>query len=266
MTTPSDSVSRDASGPDTSPSAPLKLVMPEDHISQAPGAHDSTDPAARRLATLAHESTGSPERPSYSPVTPTLSHSSAAANSATGAASPPPQWVDEADLEALPLSLDDNPDAIALRAALSILQIQRQQALKDMRDLDRMKAAALQDPDQFVLDLEQGKLNRPSNPGLGSDSLQSSGQSQAESTSKFGRFPTPQNIARTPPIEWKKYHIVGEPLDRLHQVQQHYPGFGQEPQSGSAKPQPHAIAAPYRPFSDRLDDTDPRIKSQPPES
>lgn len=236
--------------------------MPEDLPSQTPGPHESTDPAARPLATLAHESTGSPERPSYSPVTPTLSHSSVAANSATGAASPLPQWADEADLEALPLSLDDNPDAIALRAALSILQIQRQQALKDMRDLDRMKAAALQDPDQFVLDLEQGKLNRPSNPVVGSENLESSGPSQGDSASRFGRFPTPQNVARTPPIEWKKYHIMGEPLDRLHQVQQHYPGFGQESQPGSTKPQPHAIAAPYRPFSDKLDDADPRIKNQ----
>lgn len=236
--------------------------MPEALPSQTPEPHEPTHPAARPLATLAHESTGSPERPSYSPVTPTLSHSSVAANSANGAASPPPQWVDEADLEALPLSLDDNPDAIALRAALSILQIQRQQALKDMRDLDRMKAAALQDPDQFVLDLEQGKLNRPSNPAVGSEHLESSGPSQGDSGSKFGRFPTPQNVARTPPIEWKKYHIMGEPLDRLHQVQQHYPGFGQEPQPGSAKPQPHAIAAPYRPFSDKLDDADPRIKNQ----
>jgi hypothetical protein len=158
--------------------------------------------------------------------------------------------------EPLPVSLDDNPDAIALRATLSILQIQRQQALQDMRELDKMKKAALEDPEQFVKDLQGGKLNRQPRAGVDVDDLESTETvEEASGGSKFGQFPGTQNVVRTPPIEWSKYHIVGEPLDRIHRTQQQYPGSGEKNHASPDRPQPHTIAAPYRPFVDKLEET-----------
>src|SRR5947207_218440 len=90
-----------------------------------------------------------PPRPSFSPVTPTISHTSLV--SGDPSAKRLPEWIDEP--EPLPVSLEDNPDAIALRAAISILQLQRQQSLRDMKALEKMKAAALAEPEKFVEDL-----------------------------------------------------------------------------------------------------------------
>ncbi|ETI20064.1 hypothetical protein G647_08098 [Cladophialophora carrionii CBS 160.54] len=205
----------------------------------------------RPNADTVHDSGGSPQRPSYSPVTPTLSQASLASQDGNGADLPPPQWMDEPP-EPLPISLDDNPDAIALRATLSILQIQRQQALQDMRELDKIKKAALEDPQQFVKDLQAGKLNRQPQAGIDVDRLDSAETTEAN-TSKFGQFPGVQNVVRTPPVEWAKYHIIGEPLERIHRMQQQYPASGDKNHDSSDRPQPHTIAAPYRPFVDRLE-------------
>jgi len=205
----------------------------------------------RNVSTLKHESSGSPERPSYSPVTPTLSQASLPPQD--GHQIDLPQWMDE-EPESLPVSLDDNSDAIALRAALSILQIQRQRALQDMRDLDKMKKAALENPEQFVKDLQDGKLNHSSRGGVEVDDLEDpTDESGGAHASSFGKLPIAQDVTRCPPVEWAKYHIAGEPLDRMHEVQQHYPGYTEDQYDGSDRPQPHVIAAPYRPFVDKLD-------------
>jgi hypothetical protein len=250
-------------------SVPLKLVMPDDDRGKS--AHEQSQhslnlaqPRDSLSLSLSQESTGSPQRPSYSPVTPTLSQASLGAQDDPPVGLPPSQWMEEPD--PLPLSLDENPDAIALRAALSILQIQRQQALRDMRDLDRMKEAALKDPEQFVKDLEQGKLSHSSRTGIENDSASPEIQPRNQDSSKFGTFPTAQNVVRAPPVEWAKYHIVGEPLDRLHEVQQHYPGFTENSPTSVDAVQPHEVAAPYRPFLDRLDQNQSSSKNQRPES
>ncbi|KIX05281.1 uncharacterized protein Z518_06153 [Rhinocladiella mackenziei CBS 650.93] len=199
-----------------------------------------------------HESSGSPQRPSYSPVTPTLSQTSLAAQDDARAESPPSQWMDEP--EPLPVSLDDNPDAMALRATLSILQLQRNQALQDMRELNKMKQAALEDPERFVRDLQEGKLNQSPRKGVEVDDVApGADDNNAKDASKFGQFPSAQNVVRCPPVEWAKYHIVGEPLDRIHEQQQQYPGLTEEMSNGSHRPRPHAIAAPFSPFVDKLE-------------
>lgn len=245
---------------------PLKLVMPDDDRGKS--AHEQSQHLLNQTQprdSLSQESTGSPQRPSYSPVTPTLSHASLGAQDDAPVGLPPSQWMEEPD--PLPLSLDENPDAIALRAALSILQIQRQQALRDMKDLDRMKEAALKDPEQFVKDLEQGKLSHSSRTGIENEESGSLEiQPRNQELSKFGTFPTAQNVVRAPPVEWAKYHIVGEPLDRLHEVQQHYPGFTENSSTSVDSLQPHEVAAPYRPFLDRLDQNQSSSKTQRPES
>ncbi|KIW74506.1 hypothetical protein Z517_12446 [Fonsecaea pedrosoi CBS 271.37] len=208
-------------------------------------------PAQSQTTVVEHEPSGSPQRPSYSPVTPTLSHTSLASHDAVGDL-PPAQWMDEPP-EPLPVSLDDNPDAMALRAALSILQIQRQQALRDMQELDRMKQAALDNPEQFIKELQAGTLSRSPRSGVEVDEPDSMAAEDGETqASRFGRFPPAQNIVRTPPVEWAKYHIVGEPLDRIHKRQQQYPGATDEALEAPDRVQPHSIATPYRPFVDKL--------------
>ncbi|KAJ9495864.1 hypothetical protein H2202_008658 [Exophiala xenobiotica] len=227
------------------PSLRIKLVMPDIERQQQQNSH------AQIRHTIEFESSHSPERPSYSPVTPTLSHTDLATHD--DSQRDLPQWMGERP-EPLPVSLDDNPDAIALRSALSVLQLQRQRALQDMRDLDKMKKAALEDPEQFVKDLAGGKLTRPAPAEFHvAEDDESETETTAGQSSKFGSFPSPQNVFRCPPIEWAKYHIVGEPLDRMHEVQQHHPGYTEEMNDGPDRPQPHVVAAPYRPFVDKLD-------------
>ena len=236
----------------------LKLTMSDHDKPEQPDRGQgngitSSNPSQSRID-ADHESSGSPQRPSYSPVTPTLSQASLASQDGTGVDLPPVQWMDEPP-QSLPVSLDENPDAIALRATLSILQIQRQQALQDIRDLDKTKSAALKHPEGFVKDLQAGKLSRPPRLGVEADDPGLATGEQAEDASKLGRFPTAQNIVRTPPVEWTKYHVVGEPLDRIHRQQQQYPGATEETLESPDRLQPHTIAAPYRPFVDRLEET-----------
>ncbi len=233
----------------------LKLTMPDHERPEdtEKGQQGVTVSTPSRSSVGTQESGGSPQRPSYSPVTPTLSQASLVSQDGPGPELPPPQWMDEAP-ELLPVSLDDNPDAIALRATLSILQIQRQQALQDMRELDKMKTAALENPGQFVRDLQAGTLSRPPRADDEADELETSMPVEA-GTSKFGQFPAAQNIVRTPPIEWAKYHIVGEPLDRIHRTQQQYPSALEQELVSQGRAQPHRIAAPYRPFVDRMEGT-----------
>ena len=158
--------------------------------------------------------------------------------------------------EADPVSLDNNSDAIAMRAAISILQMQRQQSLKDIKDLEKMRRAAADDPEAFVNDLNSGKLTPQPRAVVDVDEEDTSDDEQPDASKdpQFGKFPAPQNVVRAPPIEWSKYHIVGEPLDRMHEVQRRYPGLKEEMLDAVQKPQPHTIASPYKAFADKLDE------------
>ena len=136
----------------------LKLSMPS--LDRQPAEGQGSEPPLSYSAR--EEGSSTPRRPSFSPVTPTISHASLV--SGDHAARPAPDWIDEP--EPLPLSLEDNADAIALRAAISILQLQRQQSLRDIKALDKMKAAALRDPETFLDDLKAGKLTKPDPVGI----------------------------------------------------------------------------------------------------
>ncbi|KAL2400779.1 hypothetical protein ABEF92_005723 [Exophiala dermatitidis] len=235
--------------PEQPASIRLKLIMPEHGNDQRQSSNAGANPEHAHQRAL--ESSGSPQRPSYSPVTPTLSHTSLQHDD-DQVKLPPPEFMEEPD--PLPVDLDDNPDAMALRATLSVLQLQRQQALRDMRELDRMKRAAMEDPEHFVRDLREGKLSASARQGVEVDDMEGpTDGSAAAAGSNFGRFPSPQNVMRCPPVEWAKYHIVGEALDRVHEVQQHYPGYSEDMGARNERLQPHTSAAPYRPFLDRLD-------------
>ncbi|RMZ79345.1 hypothetical protein DV737_g3463, partial [Chaetothyriales sp. CBS 132003] len=216
--------------------------------------------APEQASTRNHnQRSASPERgPSYSPVTPTHSHASLPLSQHGDDSTDDVEWMDHPP-ESQEVDLDLNTDAIAMRAAISILQLQRQQAVKDMKDLEQLKRAAMDDPEAFVKDLNAGKLGPVPRVGIdvddeASDEDQPGGGNRSPDT-KFGRLPAAQHVVRAPPIEWAKYHIVGEPLDRMHDLQRAYPGVSDEVLSSTQKLQPHSIASPYKPFTDKLDDS-----------
>ncbi|KAI6798146.1 hypothetical protein KC363_g706 [Hortaea werneckii] len=73
----------------------------------------------------------------------------------------------------------------------------------------------------------------------------------------FPPIPGAQNVVRTPYINWEKYHILSEPLDRLHEQQRRWPGAGgisPSDQRRRRSEREYAVAAPYSPFYDRLDE------------
>lgn len=179
----------------------------------------------------------------------------------------------------MPISESENPDAIALRSAISLLQLQREKSKRDLKALEDLKAAAVSDPHAFVRSLQDQRreaAGRPVDvltPTL-ADIAEAAASEGAESkygdngamrkdsaaveappkeTNKFPAIPQPQNIVRCPPVNWAKYHVVGEPLDKLHDEQKRYPGSSEPPrtQSGARAP-PHRVAAPYSPFTDGI--------------
>ena len=194
--------------------------------------------------------------------------------------------------QSVPISESTNPDAIALRAAMSILQLQRQQALRDMQTLERQKEAAVANPEAFARDVASGKIRArgmrdilgpvgevPSGLGaVGStgegaldepmaDHVDNGGEMDesgdeddkpaADTSSAFGEIPSAQNVVRMPPINWAKYHIVGESLDKLHAEQRARPVAGQPLRDEDLRPRQrapeHVIASPYDPWRDKLE-------------
>ncbi len=236
-----------------------------------------------------YDRSASPARPSVSPITPVFSHATLApaATPASDVTSPQehtPNFTQQLPL--LPFSESDNPDAIALRNAISILQIQKEQSKRDLVSLEKIKRAAVSDPETFAQDLSAGKLQTKQSLSLFQDSTPTTdhtsqdleseteespkisgsenilGQRIPQSASKFGPVPGPQNIVRCPPINWAKYHVVGDSLDRLHQEQvlRPSPGEPQHDESSERAPE-HFVAAPYRPLVDRVIDHPMRTRN-----
>ena len=179
--------------------------------------------------------------------------------------------------------MSDNPDAIALRAAMSVLQIQRQQALRDMKTLEDQKAKALKDPEAFAKAVSDGTIKSRSMAGIipnpspihashdskGNPTLDSDSEDEEvvppSDPSAFGTIPSAQNVVRMPPVNWAKYHIVGESLDELHEEQRRRPSPGQPLTDEDLKPRErepeHVIAAPYNPWLDKVGEKPGRTRS-----
>ena len=207
-------------------------------------------------------------------------------------ARPPPTAQMSEPPQPVPISESTNSDAIALRAAMSILQLQRQQALRDMQTLERQKEAAVANPEAFARDVASGKIKArgmrdvlgpvgeiqkglnsvdpkhkgelegsladdAKEGGEGDDSGDEDDQSAAAIESTFGEIPSEQNVVRMPPINWAKYHIVGESLDKLHAEQRSRPVAGQplrdEDLKRKQRAPEHVIASPYDPWRDKLE-------------
>ncbi|KAF7716603.1 Uncharacterized protein PECH_004413 [Penicillium ucsense] len=232
---------------------------------------------------------GTPPRPPYSPVTPVFAHLNTVA-AANATIVPPPLTpsptshtppnrpsnhvpsqppgvpaVFKPEPPPVPISESENPDAIALRSAISILQMQKQQTLRDIRSLDRLKEAAAADPEAFARELAGGRLRTEDRGTViqfseddamdtDEENEQPEGfegsQEKNGSGSRFGRIPQPQNIVRMPPINWAKYQIVGEPLERMHEEQLRRPTPGEPRQQPAPE---YLLASPYRPLVDQLD-------------
>ncbi|TID16781.1 hypothetical protein E2P81_ATG09340 [Venturia nashicola] len=203
-----------------------------------------------------------------------------------------------------PFSDKSNPDGIALRSTASLLQMQAAKAKQDLQALEQLKALAVEDPVAFTQELVAGRVKTQANAGgilgptLGpmeslfkdpasdevkseedetiKDSTDATAEGDTTTTSaipisntasRFPQIPAPQNIVRVPPINWAKYGVVGDALDRLHEEQRTNPTPNQpeilptrdaqpaqpvlEQHQDSAEKAPvYQMAAPYNPLKD----------------
>lgn len=172
-----------------------------------------------------------------------------------------------------PITFDSNPDVIALKSAISILQIQKQRAVADIQALDKAKDEAVREPKAFINDLLAGRVNSgpgPSEPiasGGGEDSSSDDAANQSSSQQAAGvhswtSLPKPQDIVRCPPINWSQYAVVGESLDKLHADQVARPTQGTpaivgangayEFQGDGPQESYQGVATPYNPQKDKI--------------
>lgn len=221
-----------------------------------------------------NQRSSSPTAPPFSPITPVFSSATPAQPSGGYGFAPPPHTIPPPP--PVPISETDNPDAIALRSAISILQIQRQQSLRDLKTLEKQKQAAVADPEAFARDVSAGKVKSASTAGLfngtpgshnstaprNAEGGPNNQHSASQATPNFGTIPGPQNIVRCPPINWAKYHIVGEALDKLHDEQRARPTPGEPHRDEQpARAAEHMVAAPYRPWADKIAEPPMRTRS-----
>ncbi|KAK0733884.1 hypothetical protein B0T26DRAFT_600304, partial [Lasiosphaeria miniovina] len=211
----------------------------------------------------------SPSRPPVSPITPTLAPAQLPATAATSTSSgyprdfalgrpafahSQPDQVGILPPPVVPIAFDDNPDVLALKSAISILQLQRARATADMQTLSRAKAAALADPGAFVADLVLGRENAEDGNADGNVAMAGTSAAGTESqatpssadkikkkknkkrrkaekdvaaaAAAWRKLPKPQNVVRCPPVNWAQYAVVGESLDKLHAEQVAAPSLG----------------------------------------
>lgn len=191
-----------------------------------------------------------PQQPNFAANRPAFTHAPIPDASTTAIVPPPPE----------PIDFDSNPDVLALKSAISILQLQRQRAANDIRGLNSAKSAALEDPDAFIADLTSGRIrgqgdllfpsgdqdsssdeddddDEDGKTGAAEDGADTSssatkpaskGKSKSRPPKKpWSDLPRPQNVVRCPPINWSQYAVAGDSLDRLHAEQVARPSQGQ---------------------------------------
>lgn len=244
---------------------------------------------------------GSPTGPPISPITPTLApaqlppppgHTEPVAHSA-----PPPSFAQDRPtfthkqpdqigmppppVPSQPISLDENPDVLAIKSAISILQMQRARATRDIQTISRARDAALADPEGFIADLTGGRIAEDAAPEDEDEEDSDSGEEGVKQETDHGihkrtepssppawrNLPKPQNVVRCPPINWSQYGVVGESLDKLHAEQVRAPtqgtpatltpgvggGLTYEFKGGDGKQERLVgVAAPYDPLRDKV--------------
>ncbi|KAH8591966.1 hypothetical protein B0O99DRAFT_597589 [Bisporella sp. PMI_857] len=264
--------------------------MPALTVETSPNPHAQESPANSSFQSTSGST--SPIRPPVSPITPPLGATQPAAPRQTYTHSQPHQTTIPQP-QPVPITLDENTDAIALKAAISILQIQARNAENDIKSLQRTKERALQNPGAFMKAAADGRVsmagdnlfspkadNSETLDGEEEDEDKGEGASEPSSqttqdpatrmarkskdteTEKWEKLPKPQNVVRAPPINWQKYAVVGESLDKLHEDQLKRPTEGRPQilgpdgklQYGGDAPrrQTPGVAAPYTPGKDKI--------------
>jgi len=217
------------------------------------------------------------------PLNTAVQNAAASQYDTQGQTAPSQQQEPQPPPPSQPISMSDNPDAIALRAAMSILQIQRQQALRDMKTLEQQKIKASADPEAFARGVSEGRIQARGVQGIipTADEQDQDEDSEVDVSSDnpgstrvggdggkvelFGTIPSAQNVVRMPPVNWAKYHIVGESLDKLHEEQRARPSPGQPLRDENLRPRERApesvIAAPYNPWVDKVGEKPTRTRN-----
>ncbi|KAG5984923.1 hypothetical protein E4U55_002505 [Claviceps digitariae] len=172
-----------------------------------------------------------------------------------------------------PLDFESNPDVIALKSAISVLQVQKGRATRDIQTLNQVRAEALADPEAFLKDLAAGTVKPRDDfafPSNDSDqdrpernNTPSKPRRQTDKPRVWSALPKPQAVVRCPPINWSQYAVVGESLDKLHAEQVTRPSqgtpavFGPDGlyhTSGEGTRETYTgVAAPYDPGRDAID-------------
>ena len=142
--------------------------------------------------------------------------------------------------------------------------MQRLRSAQNMQTLDRQRKLALAHPEEFRAGLIDGTIRSQHELETVFDEEESQEEEEqkenpSESTTSvsplkdFGKIPAPLHVIRCPPVNWAKYHVAGEVLDQLHEQQRRLPGSGLVSQTLPSRP--HAIAAPYSPWHDKVVET-----------
>lgn len=209
---------------------------------------------------------------------------------------PPTEYIPQPPY--LPFSNKDATDAVALRAAISTLQFQKQKAREDIETLEKVKQLALDDPHHFRQELAAGRL-KEQRPKLGDmqailDAAEegdnddevvlgasAEGQytfSSAKSKSQSPEIPDSQPASQQPisTTNAQRFPRIPGPQDvvRMPYVNWNKYGVAGEPLEtmheqqrkwpgsaqgyGISRGREHAIAAPYSPFYDQLDPRTPK--------
>lgn len=195
-----------------------------------------------------------------------------------------------------PIEFDTNPDVLALKSAISVLQMQSKKAKRDMVALQEAKMAALDNTQAFVTDLANGHVHmegagprdeessESSSSSSDEDEDDESGSQPARSKTEpmdttsprrssrearpWSSLPAAQNIYRCPPINWSQYAVAGDSLDQLHREQQGHPAQGvpatlnpdgrYEFKGVGKQDEFVGVAAPYNPLKDVLNKRKPK--------
>ncbi|RDA93127.1 hypothetical protein CP533_4061 [Ophiocordyceps camponoti-saundersi (nom. inval.)] len=182
-----------------------------------------------------------PQQPLPSPISRLPIYTHAKQTDQVAVSPPPPESID----------FDTNTDVLALRSAISVLQVQKKRAAADIQSLSSARDAALDDADAFVRDLASGKVNN------------ASAAAGADDAKPWTSLPRPQEVVRCPPINWSQYAVVGDSLDKLHADEVRRPSQGipatvgpdgsYEFRGEGPRETYPGVATPFAPGKDRID-------------
>ncbi|TFB04519.1 hypothetical protein CCMA1212_003594 [Trichoderma ghanense] len=240
-----------SSSPVPPPMSPITPTLPPAHLASDTSNAPAVEPLPPATAAQQQQSQSQSQQPSSS--RPTFAHSQQADQ--VGLPPPPPR----------PIEFDKNPDVIALRSAITVLQIQKNRATADIQTLSQIKNAAVEHPDEFVRDLVQGKLGQGAQAQSSSASAGANDDAADHEPAWIAHsIPKAQDVVRCPPINWSQYAVVGESLDKLHNEQVSRPTQGTPAtlgaggvyqfKGGDGKQEEYpGVAAPYAPLKDKID-------------